>query len=43
MLIERNRDLWITPPTVRDSAVYAGKRAGTVRALDGTLVELVEM
>ena len=43
VLIERNRDLWITPPTVRDSAVYAGKRAGTVRALDGTLVELVEM
>lgn len=42
-LSERNRDLWITPPTVRDSAVYAGKRSGTLRALDGTLVELVEI
>ena len=42
-LAERNSDLWITPPTARDSAVYGGKRAGTLRALDGTLVELVEM
>ena len=42
-LAERNADLWITPPAVRDSAVYGGKRVGTLRALDGTLVELVEM
>jgi catechol 2,3-dioxygenase-like lactoylglutathione lyase family enzyme len=42
-LAERNRDLWITPPTTRDSAIYGGKRAGTLRALDGTLVELIEM
>ena len=42
-LAERNRDLWIAPPEARDSAIYAGKRAGTLRALDGTLVELVEM
>lgn len=35
-------DLWIAPPTARDSSVYGGKRAGTVRAPDGTLVEVVE-
>lgn len=35
-------DLWITPPTVHDSAVYLGKRSGTLRAPDGTLVEIVE-
>ncbi len=43
MLVERNRKLWITPPGIRESVVYGGKRAGTLRALDGTLVELVEM
>ena len=35
-------DEWITPPAVHDSVVYGGKRAGTVRAPDGTLVEMVE-
>lgn len=35
------RDLWVTPPTVHDSVVYRGKRAGTLRAPDGTLVEVV--
>ena len=39
---ERCKDLWITPPQVHDSAVYGGKRSGTVRAPDGTLVEIVE-
>ena len=34
--------LWITPPAVYDSAIYGGKRAATLRALDGTLVEIVE-
>ena len=42
-LVERNRDDWITPPAARESAVYAGKRAGTLKALDGTLVEIIEM
>ncbi len=42
-LAAKNTDLWITPPEVRDSAIYARKRSGTLRALDGTLVELVEM
>ncbi len=42
-LVERNSDLWITQPSVHDSSIYAGKRSGTLRALDGTLVELVEM
>jgi len=35
------KDLWITPPMVHDSAVYGGKRSGTLRAPDGTLVEIV--
>lgn len=36
------KNLWITPPGIHDSAVYGDKRAGTVRAPDGTLVEIVE-
>ena len=36
------RKQWITPPAVRKGAVYGDKRAGTVRAPDGTLVEIVE-
>jgi catechol 2,3-dioxygenase-like lactoylglutathione lyase family enzyme len=39
----RCRDLWITPPTVHDSVVYGGRRSATVRAPDGTLIEVVEM
>lgn len=39
----RCRDLWITLPAVHTSAVYGGKRAGTLRAPDGTLLEVVEM
>lgn len=35
------KDLWVTPPTVYDSCVYGGQRAGTLRAPDGTLVEIV--
>ena len=38
----RCKDIWITPPSAHESAVYAGKRAATLRALDGTLVEMVE-
>lgn len=38
----RCKDLWITPPVIHASAVYGGKRAGTLRALDGTLVEMIE-
>ena len=33
---------WISPPVVRNGAVYGGRRAGTLRAPDGTLVEVVE-
>ncbi len=36
------RDLWITPPAHYDSVVYGGRQAGTLRAPDGTLVEIVE-
>jgi catechol 2,3-dioxygenase-like lactoylglutathione lyase family enzyme len=32
---------WIEPPAERDGAVYGGRRAGTLRAPDGTLVEIV--
>jgi catechol 2,3-dioxygenase-like lactoylglutathione lyase family enzyme len=39
----RNRGTWITPPTPHDSVVYGGKRKGTLRAPDGTLVEVVEV
>ena len=42
-IVARNEGLWIAPPAVRVGAVYGGKRAATLRALDGTLVELVEM
>lgn len=38
----RCRDLWIAPPAARDSVVYGGRRAATLRAPDGTLVEIVE-
>ena len=32
---------WITPPTVRESALYGGGRTGVLRAPDGTLVEVI--
>lgn len=38
----RNKGLWITPPATHNSCVYGGKRSGTLRAPDGTLVEVVE-
>jgi len=37
-----NKDHWITPPEKRDSILYKGKRAGSLRAPDGTLIELIE-
>ena len=33
---------WITEPVVRDGPIYKGKRAGTMKGPDGTLVEIVE-
>jgi catechol 2,3-dioxygenase-like lactoylglutathione lyase family enzyme len=33
---------WITPPAVRDGAIYAGRRSGTVLGPSGELLELVE-
>ena len=32
---------WIQPPTERSGVIYQGRRAGTKRAPDGTLLELV--
>ena len=40
---ETCKDLWITQPTVRDSAVYGGKRAATLAMPDDTLIEIVEI
>lgn len=37
-----NKDLWITPPAVHDGPVYSGKRAATLKAPDGTLIEIIE-
>lgn len=34
---------WISPPVTRDGALYAGRRAGTVRGPSGELLELVEL
>lgn len=34
---------WITPPVYRDGPFYAGRLTGTLRAPDGTLVELVQL
>jgi hypothetical protein len=34
---------WITPPAPRAGAIYGGRRAGTLRAPDGTLVEIVAL
>jgi hypothetical protein len=39
----RCRDLWITPPAVRDSVVYGGRRSATVQGPDGTLFEIIEL
>jgi len=41
-LMAINKDHWITPPEKRDSILYKGKRAGSLRAPDGTLIELIE-
>jgi hypothetical protein len=32
---------WITPPSVHAGVIYGGARAGTKRAPDGTLLEIV--
>ncbi|MGJ8563021.1 MAG: VOC family protein [Alphaproteobacteria bacterium] len=37
-----NKGLWITHPERRDGVIYKGKRAGTLRGPDGTLIELIE-
>lgn len=40
-IVERNKDALITPASVKPSAIYAGKPSATLRAPDGTLVEIV--
>ena len=42
-LDKRCSDRWIVNPKKRRSVVYGNKRAGTLRAPDGTLIEVVEM
>ena len=41
-LAAKCKDIWISEPTIHGSPVYGGKRSATVRALDGTLVEMIE-
>jgi len=41
-LLKVNKDNWITPPVKRDGVIYKNKRAGTLRAPDGTLIEMIE-
>ena len=41
-LLSKNEGLWISEPAVYDSCIYAGKRAGTLRAPDDSLIEIVE-
>lgn len=41
-LVDINKGHWITPPKARDGAIYKGKRAGTLRDPDGTLIEMIE-
>lgn len=36
-------DDWIAPPRPRNGALYDGRRTGTLRAPDGTLVEIIEI
>ena len=42
-LCEINENLWIMPPTFRDGVIYKNKRAGTLKAPDGTLIEVIEI
>ena len=35
-------DLWLAPPAVHDSCVYAGRAAATVAGPDGTLFEVID-
>lgn len=41
-LIEINKTNWITPPIKRNGTLYKNKRSGTLRAPDGTLIEMIE-
>lgn len=41
-LIKLNQEHWITPPSVQDGVLYKNKRASTLRAPDGTLIEMIE-
>ena len=37
-----NKNQWISPPAVYDGPIYNGKRAATMKAPDGTLIEIIE-
>jgi len=41
-LMAINKDNWITPPIKRQGSLYKGKRTATLRAPDGTLIEMIE-
>ena len=41
--LDRVPGAWITPPRPRSGLLYGGRRAGTLSAPDGSLVELLEL
>ena len=41
-ILHRNTLDWVVAPLAPNSVIYGGKRSGTLRAPDGTLVEVVE-
>lgn len=41
-LAKINEGHWITPPETRNGVIYMGKKAGTLRDPDGTLIEIIE-
>lgn len=41
--LERITEAWICPPVARQGPVYDGRRSGTLRAPDGTLVEVIAL
>ncbi len=41
-LMEINKGHWISEPVTRSGVIYKNKRVGTLRAPDGTLIEMVD-
>lgn len=41
-VMDANEGHWVSPPTIRQGIIYNGKRVGTLRDPDGTLIEMIE-